>query len=324
LTGLPDGLRGMPGAAVVLLGADGAPLRTIGVGATRWAMVRALAFDGDALLVGGAFAGTLRIGDRVVTSAGGVDGFWARVDGAGAVVSLARLGGHGFDAVTGLAVLTDGRLAITGTFTGKAELLDTVLDSAKDDQVGGDGFVAVVDAAGALAWARTWGGTLEDTAAGVVALAGGELAIAGTVTGEVEVAGRRLVTAGASDGLVAILGVDGAVRGATLVGGADVDSLTALAAAPGGARVLVAGRYSGALATRTGDVATPTADAAFVALVDRDGVVAAAPIVTGAPTVELHLAADARTWLAAATSSAPLTLGADRLPAGTFLLRRPW
>ena len=68
---------------------------------------------GGGVLVGGAFAGTLRIGDRVVTSAGGVDGFWARLDGAGHLVALARMGGDGFDAVTGVAALTTGARPIT-------------------------------------------------------------------------------------------------------------------------------------------------------------------------------------------------------------------
>lgn len=327
VTGLPDGLRGAPGAAVVMLGADGAPAWTVGVGATRWAMVRALVpegdGEGDGVLVGGAFAGTLRIGDRVVTSAGGVDGFWARLDGAGHLVALARMGGDGFDAVTGVAALTDGRLAIVGTFTGPAELAGTDLDSARGDRIGGDGFVATFDRAGALAWARTWGGAYEDTGAGVAALAGGELIVAGTITGEVDVAGRRLTSRGTSDGMVAVLAADGAVRGVTLVGGPDVDSVTAVAGSAGG-HALVAGRYNGAIATRAGTVAAPSADAGFVAVVDRDGVIGLAPVVSAAATVAVRIAADPRGWLAAAHADVPLALGADAQPAGGALWRRAW
>lgn len=322
IVGLPDGLRGAPGAAVIALGDDGAPRWTVGVGATRWAMVRALAVDGDEVVVGGTFAGTLRIGDKVVTAAGSADGFWARLDGQGALITLARIGGDGFDAVTGVAALTDGRIAVGGTFTGTAELAGTELESPKGDQVGGDGFVAVHDRAGALAWARTWGGELEDTCAGVAALAGGEVAIAGTVTGEIEVAGRRLTTAGISDGLVAVLGADGAVRGAALLGGPDVDSITALAAS--GTHAVVAGRFSGTIATRHGAVSAPSADAAFVAAVDREGVLGLAPIASAAATIEARLAADDRGWVLAAHADLPLALGADAQPAGSALWRRPW
>ena len=322
ITGLPDGLRGAPGAAVIALGDDGAPRWTVGVGATRWAMVRALAIDGDQVLVGGAFAGTLRIGDKVVTAAGSADGFWARLDGDGTLITLARIGGDGFDAVTGVAALTDGRIAVGGTFTGTAELAGTALESPKGDQTGGDGFVAVHDRAGALAWARTWGGELEDTCAGVAALANGEVAIAGTVTGEIEVAGRRLTTAGISDGLFAILGTDGAVRGATLVGGPDVDSITAVAAS--GTHAVVAGRFSGAIATRHGAVSAPVADAAFIAVVDREGVIGLAPIASSAATIEARLAADDRGWLLAADADAALALGVEAQPAGSALWRRAW
>jgi hypothetical protein len=158
----------------------------------------------------------------------------------------------------------------------------------------------------------------------VAALAGGELAIAGTITGEVEVAGRRLTTAGTSDGVVAILAADGDVRAAHLIGGADVDSLTAIAAGASGERAIVAGRFSGTLATRAGAVVAPAADASFVALVDRDGVQAAAPLVSDAATVDVQLAADARGWLVAAHAGAPIALAAEHAPAGPALFRRPW
>lgn len=329
--GLRDGLRGTPGAAVVRLGEDGAVRWSVSVGATHWAMVRALTLDGDQVVLGGAFAGTLRIGGRTETAAGGVDGFWARLDGDGHLLAIGRVGGDGFDAVTGVAALTDGRLAIGGTFTGTAELGDTDLASPKGDPVGGDGFVAVLDGAGALTWARTWGGLLEDTCAGVAALPDGEVAIAGTVSGEIDVAGRRMETAGPSDGLVAIFGVDGAVRGATLVGGVDVDTITAIVSTPGGGargalggRAVVAGRFSQTIATRRGLVAATGADAAFVAVVDREGVVVLAPIVTAAATVEAHLAADTTGWLVAAHADTLLTFGADPLPAGAAVWRRAW
>jgi hypothetical protein len=322
LDGLPDGLRGQPGAAVVVIDEGGAVRATIGAGATRWAMVKGLAWDGDALVIAGAFAGTLRLGDAVVTADGNADGFWARVERG--AVTLRRLGGDGFDAVNGVAVLTDGRLAIAGTFTGAAELAELTLESPADDEVAGDGFVAVIARDGAIVWARTWGGDLEDTGAGVAALAGGELAIAGTISGEVEVAGRRMIAAGASDGLIAILAGDGAVRGAHLIGGADVDSITSIAAGAGGSRAIVAGRFSGSLATRAGAIAAPSADAAFVALCDRDAILAAAPLATPAATVEARVAADPRGWLVAVHAGAPLGFLADHLPAGPALLRRPW
>ncbi len=318
-----DGLRGTPGSALVALGADGVVRWLAELRSTRWVMVRAITTAGDDVLIGGAFAGTIRIGGRVVTAAGNGDGFWARVDRHGEVMALDRMGGDGFDAVTGVAALTDGRLAIAGTFTERAELGGRELVSPRGDRLHGDGFVAVL-AGGDLAWTRTWGGERDDTGAGVVALAGGELAIAGTVSGDVEVAGRRLTTAGDSDGLVAILAGDGAVRGAFLVGGGDVDSLTAIAASAAGSQAVVAGRFSGSLVVPGAAVVAPGADAGFVALVDRDGVRAAQAVTTTASTVELRLAADATGWIAAAHAGAPLALGGDAVPAGAAAWRRRW
>src|SRR5206468_2250670 len=71
---------------------------------TDWAIVSSLAGapDGGAI-VGGSFAGTLRASARVVSTAGGSDGFVARVSPSGEVAWLVRLGGAGADAVQGVA-----------------------------------------------------------------------------------------------------------------------------------------------------------------------------------------------------------------------------
>lgn len=324
LGALVGGLRGTPGAAVVGLDERGAWRFTRGVGATRWATVRALAATADGWVVGGAFAGTLRVGERLLTADGSADGFWAVLDRDGGVRALGRVGGEAFDAVTGVAVLTDGRVAITGVFTGAAELGARALESPRGDDVGGDGFVAVLAADGEPAWSRTWGGPLEDGAAGVAAVADGELVVAGTVRGEVEVAGRRLSSQGEADGLVVFLDRDGGVRAAFTVGGLDVDSLTAVAASAGGVDAIVAGRFSAALATAAGAVTAPSAEAGFVARVDRDGVRAALAVASDAATVELHLAADQAGWLAATSADAAVSLGGQPLPAGPALWRRAW
>ena len=75
-------------------------------------------------------------------------------------------------------------------------------------------------------------------------------------------------------------------------------SVTAVASGGAGGHALVAGRYNGAIATRAGTVAAPSADAGFVAVVDRDGVIGLAPVVSAAATVDVRIAADPRGWLA--------------------------
>ena len=248
---LGGGLRGEPGAALVALGAaDGAVRWAVGAGSTRWAIVSAVAAAGDGFLVAGSFAGTLRVGALTVTAAGGGDGFVASIDRAGAVRWLRRMGGDQADAVAGVVALGGGKVAIAGTFTGPAELGDSELVALAEKSIAADGFVAVLEADGRVAWSRTFGGAREDTCAGVAALAGGAIAVAGTVRGEVDVAGRRLDARGAADGLVAVFAPDASVRSAWLVGGDDFDGITAIAA--GGAasdQLVLAGWFTGTLPT---------------------------------------------------------------------------
>ena len=246
---LAGGLRGEPGAALVALDlASGAVRWAVGVGSTRWSVVHAVAPAGDGFLVAGSFAGTLRVGAWTVTSTGGGDGFVASLDRSGAVRWLRRMGGDSADAVAGVVSLGGGRIAIAGTFTGPAELGDGELLALADKTLAADAFVAVFEANGRLAWSRTFGGVREDTCAGVAALAGGAVAVAGTVRGEVDVAGRRFEARGAADGVVAIFAPDASVRSAWLVGGEDFDGITAIGT--GGVasdQLVLAGWFTGAL-----------------------------------------------------------------------------
>src|SRR6185503_8651700 len=116
--------------------------------ATDWSVIGSLAPAPDGVLVGGSFAGTLRIADRVVGSGGKTDGFAASVTAAGALRWLIRLGGPGADAVQGVAAAGD-RVAIAGTFTAGADLLGQALPPYDDRSLAADGFVAELDAAGA-------------------------------------------------------------------------------------------------------------------------------------------------------------------------------
>lgn len=315
---LPFGLRGDPGAA--LLGFDaatGAPRWTLGVGATDWVIVRAVAPDGDGFLIGGVFSGTLRVGDRVVTSAGGSDGFWAAVGADGAVRSLARMGGPSADAIAGVVALPGGGLAIAGTYTDRATVIDAELAAIYPGPPAADGFVAALGADGALAWVRTWGGALGDTCAGVAVTADG-LAIAGTVRDVVDVAGRRLDAAGPADGLIAYFDRGGAVRAAYLVGGADLDGLTAIVAH--GDDVIAAGFFAGTVA----GVAASGGDDPMIAIARPGGVEAIVPVRASGAAAVHALAADARGWVLAIGSATAAAIGDDPIAAGTTLRAMSW
>ncbi|MBK9029915.1 MAG: hypothetical protein IPL61_01000 [Myxococcales bacterium] len=321
LDGLPLGLRGEPGAAIIARAArDGAARWLVGVGATEWVTVRALVARGDGFALAGTFAGTLRIGDHVLTSAGSADGFWAVLGADGAVRTVHRMGGAGADAVAGIAGLADGTLAIAGTYAGPAELDDAALPALYDTDAA-DGFVAVVTDEGAMVWARTWGGPTGDACAGVVATADG-VAVAGTVRGVADVAGRRVEARGAADGLVTYFDARGSVRATVIVGGADFDGVTAIAGH--GDDVVVGGWFSGTLAGPAAALVAIGGDDPMVARVRPEGVVALTALASpGAATIPA-IAADDRGWLVALTSATAARFADAAVPAGASARASRW
>jgi len=318
LAALPFGLRGDPGAAVVGLDAATGQARwTLGVGATEWVIVRALAPGPDGFLVAGVFAGTLRVGDRVVTSAGNTDGFWARLGADGTVASLQRLGGGNADAVAGIAALPDGGLALAGTYTGAATVVDAELGALYPGPPAADGFVARLSADGRVAWIRSFGGDEGDSCAGVAVTADG-LAIAGTVRGAADVAGRRLDVQGAADGVVAYFDGAGAVRAAFLVGGTDLDGLTAIVAH--GDTVVATGWFAG----RLGELVAAGGDDPMIVIATPSGPATIVPVHAGGVAAVHALAADATTWAIAIGSDGAARLGDDAIGTGTTVRAMRW
>jgi len=307
-------LRGEPGAAVVALdAATGAVTWKLAIDATEWSVIAALAAAPDGVLVGGSFAGTLRIGARVVSSAGKADGFIARLTAAGGVAWLVRLGGPGADAVQGVAAAGD-RIAIAGTFAAGADLLGQPLPPFDDRSPNADGFVAELDATGARRWAQTFGGKADDAVAGVAIDAHGRIAVAASARETVHVGGDDLVASGPADGLVAWWAPGGAAGPATLLGGVDFDGLRAITAA--GDHMLVAGFYSGALRLGARALTAGGGDDAFVAELDASGSVVQAWPVGGDGREEITaLAAVPGGFIAGIAHTAAATFGDAALPA---------
>jgi hypothetical protein len=307
-------LRGEPGAALVALdAATGAIAWTVAVDATDWSVIASLAATSDGVLVGGSFAGTLRIGARVVSSAGKSDGFVARLTTTGALAWLVRIGGAGADAIQGVATSGD-RIAIAGTFTAGADLLGQPLPAHDDRSLNADGFVAELDATGARRWVQTFGGSADESVAGVAIDASGRIAVAASVRDTVHVGGADLVVNGAADGLVAWWTPGGGAGTATLIGGADFDGLRAIA--PAGDHILVAGFYSGSLRLGAQSLTAAGGDDAFIAELDASGSVVKAWPVSGDGREEITaLAAIPGGFLAGIAHTAAASVGTDALPA---------
>jgi hypothetical protein len=322
-------VRGEPAAAIADLGANGAARWALGLGATEWVIVGDLAaLPGGDIAVVGQFAGVLRIGDAVVTSAGNGDGFALRVDGAGSVRWLVRVGGRGSDALTGVAAAGDG-VAIAGSFTGPADLRGHALEALEAKSTATDGLVGRLDAAGAPIWVHRLGTRADDTVAGVAVTAGGAVAIAATARGacRIESTGGEVMAGGLADSaghgpadaLVVVWDAEGALRGSALLGGSDYDGARAIAAA--GDQLVVGGWFSGAMALPGDALTAAGGDDGFLALVDDRARVVRALHATGDGRDEVAtVAATAAGWvLGLAHTAAARLVGApgDGLPAPT-------
>ncbi|HEY1553958.1 MAG TPA: hypothetical protein VGF94_03940 [Kofleriaceae bacterium] len=326
-------VRGEPGAALVGLDpGNGTPRWRLALDSTAWVTISALAVTEDSVIVGGTFAGSLRGDARVVTSAGGGDGFVARVRaGDGAVEWLARVGGPGADAVLGVAA-AGGRVAIAGTFAPGAELRGHELAPIPTDQAlpFGDAFVAELDARGdTVVWTATFGSKLDDSVAGVALARDGSVAVAATIRDVAHVGSIDVTARGPADGLVAWFAPDG-TRGATAqLGGADFDGLSAITAA--GDRAIVGGFFAGSLTLAGQTFTAGGGDDAFFAAVDERGAITHATQVGGDGREELvALSPVPAGFIAGIAHSARASIDGVQLPSpadpnsGAALVVRPF
>jgi hypothetical protein len=267
---------------VALDASTGAKRWSLDVDATEWAVISSVATIGADFVIGGSFSGTLRIGARVVSSAGKSDGFVARITAAGQLGWLIRVGGPGEDAVQGVAARDD-RIAIAGTFMTGADVLGQPLETYEDkletdpkkrhELPYGDAFAATLDPDGHRVWVQSFGGPEDDTVAGVAIDDAGRVIVAATVRGSLLVNNATLVVKGAADGLVAWWSKDGAPGSAVLLGGADFDGLRAITAID--QRVVVGGFFSGTLPIGGRVLSAGGGDDAYLAALDDSGKVVA-------------------------------------------------
>ncbi len=320
-------LRGEPGAMIVALDpTTGATAWKLASDSSEWSVIAAIAPTSDGVIVGGSFSGTLRAGAKTVSSAGGSDGFVARIAANGDVVWLERIGGVNPDAVQGVAVAGD-RIAIAGTFGAGADLLGEPLKPYDDKVPRADGFVAELDAKGARQWSQSFGGKLDDSVVGVAIDGAGRVAVAASVREVIKIGSTELIAMGDADGAVAWWGKDGTPGRAVQLGGADFDGVRAIVAV--GERIVVGGFFSGTIAIGDRKLTAGGGDDAYLAAFDN-GAIAAVWSVTGEGREEIAaLAAVPGGVLAGVTHTAHAAIDGASLPApkdpvsGAALVIRP-
>ena len=184
----------------------------------------------DNIYLSGYFGGQTNFGGGNLASAGGYDGYVAKLSSSGVYTWADSFGGTGDDGAYGAALVSDAvagpMIVVAGSFSPTATFGATTLTSAGDL----DGFVAAyLESTGAYSWAKRFGGTGYDSA-NAVAYRSNAIVIAGTATGSVDLGNGTPTTAFAgSDVLLGEYDTTGAPVWSKQYGGSGTDDGWAVA-----------------------------------------------------------------------------------------------
>ncbi|WP_437299684.1 SBBP repeat-containing protein [Sorangium sp. So ce426] len=249
-----------------LSASDGSGLGLKRFGAFDPQTVNALVPDGnEGLLVAGEFSGTLEFGGEPRTSAGGRDGYVARLDAAGQELWLQPLGGIGFQAATSVAAAPD-RLVVAGRFSGALHVGKNRLESAG----GSDVFLASFNDDGVLLWSQRFGDGFDQQARAVAMDARGNAIVIGDFAGTLDLGGDPLESAGDFDVFVASFGPFGGHQWSKRFGDAGPQRARAVAV-DGAGNVIVGGEFGATIDLGGGPRAAGEHQAVFVAKLDPEG-----------------------------------------------------
>jgi hypothetical protein len=214
---------------VAFFDAEGAPRGGFTVGGPGVDEIFQQVFAPDGYsVIAGPFEEQITIGSTQLRSAGGRDGFVAKVDERGQPSWARRIGGAGVDAALAVAVDAEGDVYVGGGFSGQARFDSDTEASAQTLGSAGDwdGFIARYDGAtGRLHWVRTFGGAGRDwVGAGGLAFHHGALLAIGDFEGTVDFGNaRHLTSEGDADVFALRLDREGRTQMAARLGGRGAD-----------------------------------------------------------------------------------------------------
>jgi hypothetical protein len=250
---LPSAQRGTGNLFIIKRDPSGKPLWVLrgGAGATPLA----LALDGAGQpVVAGLFTGNTAFGSTVFSSAGGTDGFVARLSAEGSWLGAVRAGGPAADRFNGLAVLADGTAFVTGsfiqtaTFAGLPALATASRRTTRDTDI----LVACLSPANTWQWAVSAGESNIDAGQSIVADEAGRLSVTGffqdsLVLGATPQLRARTASRGIASGqdvfVAQLAAATGAWQWGTRAGGVSKDAGLALAT-DGSGNLYVGGYFS--------------------------------------------------------------------------------
>lgn len=150
------------------------PARRAGGAGEDFTRAVAQAENGD-IIAGGTFRNTMWLEGQSLSSAGGQDGFVARMDGSGNLLWMNSAGGSGDARIYDVAVAPNGDVIAAGAFKGWMSI-----DGFTRQATGWDGFVVAFDGwSGAQKWVRTYHGNGDQFPLAVAVDAAGRTVVTG-------------------------------------------------------------------------------------------------------------------------------------------------
>lgn len=166
-----------------------------------------LAFDANGdVIVTGAFTGEIDFGVAQYVALGERDAFVATLDrDSGEPRSAMQIGGIGDDFGFGVDVDANGDMLIAGRFGAPLEIGGKMLAHAGDLDI----YLARLDPAGQVLWARSFGGLGTDEIHDLRLQQNGDIVLLGALSDSVDFGGGPLLSAGGSDIFLATLDAQG-------------------------------------------------------------------------------------------------------------------
>ncbi|MFA5557329.1 MAG: SBBP repeat-containing protein [Flavobacteriaceae bacterium] len=158
----------------------------------------------DNLYITGNFSGTIVFGDATFSSPFPGDCFVLKMDALGEVVWAKQFEAGGTIQSLSQCITTDatGNVYVAGLFGGELNIGDIILSSTMDednDSYSGDVFAVKLNSSGQVLWAKSYGGTGNESAKDITVDASGKIYITGSFGGVANFSGNFLVSEGSSN-----------------------------------------------------------------------------------------------------------------------------
>jgi len=184
----------------------------------------------------------------LLSTAGATDGYVVKLSSSGNYVWAKGIGGVGPDIATGSAVDSSGNVYVTGNFSGTVDFDPGAAVQNLSSAGGTDAFVLKLSSSGDYVWAKSVGGTGNDSGSRLALDSSGNVHIVGFFNSTSDFdpgAGvQNLSSAGGADAFVLKLSSSGDYVWAKSVGGTESDSVNMVALDSSG-NVHATGRFTG-------------------------------------------------------------------------------